>query len=1075
MAARLLLAPAGRGKTQAVLERIARLQGEDRLCGVWVCLPHGEEIQAFRRRLAQQGGSLGVTLGTFHELYGDILRAARRPFAQAPEPVRLALVEELLGAPQVRFFRSVRHKPGLHRRVLGLIDELKQDLIPPQELAREVRGRGSHLEELAQLYVGYQARLTELGLADAQGLGWLALEALEADEGLFSHLRFLAVDGFDRWGRMQLAVLRLLAARLPDVWLTLTGEEHGRPGEAHRRFSRTRAAVERTLGVRGEGLPGGPVGGSLLPADLVALEAALFGGGPPGTAATGGPGAEQQADRTHPRPPWGGGGLSFLEAASPLQEARQALRWLKGHLLEGPGGPSGPEDCAVLARELAPYRAHLLQTAREFGLPVQLVSGEPLSRNPLVAVLLELVALPVELPGRPPFARRPLLDLWRSPYLHLEPLGISAGDARLLAAAARWGQVQGGLEQWRETLRRLGHRSQRPEEDEEARGTDRTPRGEQADRLGLKLEAFVRLIQPPGGDLRSWVGWLEALIGPDPALGPEGRGRSAAPGGSLQVVARVWVEADEDGPAGWPLVAAELVERDVEALRAFKDVLRGLVLAEEVGGRRTEDYTEFLRRLTLAVAQARYHPAERRAGAVLLGEVEHLRGARFGAVAILGLSEGSFPAPEPEDPLLRDEDREELARSLPLEPRHPDEEPSRFYQAVTRADRALLLSRPYLTAEGEAWEPSAYWAAARRAVPHAPLLRTGQGQLPAPHEAASWAEALARLARDGHSLPPGHPREDDWRVLQAGREVLSARLAARAAGPYEGQTCGLVHHLRRRFVGQAPWSASRLESYIACPHQFFVRYALELEPRGPVGMGFDVAQLGRIFHALLEETYRQPGDPQQGLAQACARLLPEAPERFGFRRSQLWEVQRREIERVLQASLAALEEHTRGDGGLRSRMLEVSFGFPELPESQPALELDGPAGERIRLRGVVDRVDCGVEGEVRIIDYKLGASPSSREVRRREKIQLGIYALAAERVLGLPPVREAFYWHVRPARSTPIPTSPADLEGVEARVREVVSGVLAEEFAPRPPPGGCPPWCPAAVYCWRYSPPPWAR
>ena len=86
------------------------------------------------------------------------------------------------------------------------------------------------------------------------------------------------------------------------------------------------------------------------------------------------------------------------------------------------------------------------------------------------------------------------------------------------------------------------------------------------------------------------------------------------------------------------------------------------------------------------------------------------RGLSFRAVALLGLGEGEFPRPLPHDPLLRQPDRERLAeRDVMLEIRDAGDQVTLFYEAATRAHTRLLVTRPYLTDDGQPWEPSPYW------------------------------------------------------------------------------------------------------------------------------------------------------------------------------------------------------------------------------------------------------------------------------------------------------------------------------------------------------------------------------
>jgi inactivated superfamily I helicase len=99
--------------------------------------------------------------------------------------------------------------------------------------------------------------------------------------------------------------------------------------------------------------------------------------------------------------------------------------------------------------------------------------------------------------------------------------------------------------------------------------------------------------------------------------------------------------------------------------------------------------------------------------AILVLNLLEARGVRFQAVALLGLAEGVFPVVERADPFLP----EALRQTLGLESRLQREQPGLFYLALTRSDRFMLLTRPYLAEDGEKWEPSPYWKAVCALLP----------------------------------------------------------------------------------------------------------------------------------------------------------------------------------------------------------------------------------------------------------------------------------------------------------------------------------------------------------------------
>ena len=76
-----------------------------------------------------------------------------------------------------------------------------------------------------------------------------------------------------------------------------------------------------------------------------------------------------------------------------------------------------PGEVALLARNVAPYRPFIQQTAAEFGLPIRLVDGLPLRENPAVAALLGLLQMALPNPaGELSLPRRTVVEAWRSPY-----------------------------------------------------------------------------------------------------------------------------------------------------------------------------------------------------------------------------------------------------------------------------------------------------------------------------------------------------------------------------------------------------------------------------------------------------------------------------------------------------------------------------------------------------------------------------------------------------------------------------------------------------------------------------------
>jgi RecB family exonuclease len=142
---------------------------------------------------------------------------------------------------------------------------------------------------------------------------------------------------------------------------------------------------------------------------------------------------------------------------------------------------------------------------------------------------------------------------------------------------------------------------------------------------------------------------------------------------------------------------------------------------------------------------------------------------------------------------------------------------------------------------------------------------------------------------------------------------------------------------------------------------------------------------------------------------------------------------------------------------------------------EPSLVLKTEAGE-VRLHGYIDRLDVAPDGSLRVIDYKSGSTPiSAKQLQEGRRLQLPIYALAAQRALGLGQVSSGFYWHIQTAEASSLKLEKYE-GGVEAtyavaiaHIGKHVKGIRAGHFEPKPPAEGCPSYCPAVGFCWDYK------
>jgi len=175
---------------------------------------------------------------------------------------------------------------------------------------------------------------------------------------------------------------------------------------------------------------------------------------------------------------------------------------------------------------------------------------------------------------------------------------------------------------------------------------------------------------------------------------------------------------------------------------------------------------------------------------------------------------------------------------------------------------------------------------------------------------------------------------------------------------------------------------------------------------------------------------------------------------------------------ALQATVSALAE----DSGWTPFAYELAFGIKDTP----TLSID-LGDEALLIRGVIDRVDRNTSGQLRVIDYKTGSSHlTANDLMDGRRLQLPIYALAVRDALKLGTPVDGMYWKILGAEAGSLKLAKfktdtgqgvnTAIEVVCGHLLRIIKGIRAAEFPPLPPQGGCPTYCPAVQWCWRFEP-----
>jgi len=1007
MTTTILVGPCRSGKTTQCMRRI---QEQAPFSERWVIVPDRIHAGFVVQRLSVMGGALGVRIGTFSDFYASILRHQREIHIDLSEldvyRILRTLLPDELEQGNLKHAAAIAGKAGFVRALREQIAELQAAHIEPKSFFIAARKQEETL-------------LVEMASLYARYQGEKRRHRLVdvQDSGRFaldvlrrcperSDLACIVVDGFDSFSGLQLAVLQEIHRLAGEMWITLPGDEK-MERPIFRRFRRARRRLQETLPEAQVLVLQGR--GNELPASL--LNSALF---------------EPEQDEMNLAL------LSMMEVRSPSHEAREALRWMKARILRDGVNPAA---CALVVPDVRRYRDGVVSAAREFGIPITFLSPQSLTDAPLTATVLSLLSFPLR-----NWPRREFLDILTSPFLNFGELGIQPEDVPLLKAVAIYGQILEGKQDWQESLSRLEQRDVCPDREEAGL---LLPAGGEARRLREGLEAIFGQFDSLSGTKSGaeWTNWLQGVLT------------------AFQIENSL--HSDDE------LGAFDSIR---ETSRAISQPLPGVSDLYA--------YIGFVEELQRALALAHWDVTQPE-DAISVVQPSQARSGSYMALAVLGLSEGSFPVVEREDPFLPDD----LRNALDLQPRLGQEQRGLYYQVLTRSARHLLLTRPYLSDVGAPWEASPYWKATRPFA-SGEVQRLASEAPRALNDAASYHEVMLWSARRGEMWKPLQDEmEARWSALLHALSVMAQRVGPLEISSYDGDLGEMSEALRARYHSDHVWSASRLERYGQCPFFFFVNDVLALEPIAAPEPGYDALQLGSLLHELLERSYREaasPEDPDEvvGVLHAIAeKVFEQAPTKYGFKPTALWDTEKLQWLEALEETIRNLQKEQHG---WQPIAFERSFGL----HGEPPLELD-VEGEMMRLRGVVDRVDRASDGCLCVIDYKTGSSDLDRRaLEEGRKLQLPIYALAAQKMGLHGEATEGFYWIISSAKRGSLRLSryrpsklevdgeglPAAIEATHFHLERIRKGIHRGHFPPIPPRNGCPAYCPAAGWCWRYTP-----
>ena len=1030
MSVTVITGPAACGKTQWLIDRIQQEKQKVGLHKIRVIIPEQRHKKKFQARLIAEGGMLGVFIDGFNAFCRDILLNSGNYFSSASLPLRHRILLESIRS--VNSFQglgelsSLIDKPGFISLLHELFRDLQQAGLDPGDIQlRNWKETNPQIAVILDIFQEYLHTLEKTGWLDENHLIPYTNKFLAENANVVAKDNLVIIDAFERFTPPQLALIFWLDQQSVPIYISLPLEL-----DTNRLVFRR---AETTFVELSNLFPDLEIincsRSNFIPMPIAELADYFY--------------------QTQFIPVDPGNSIQLLEVQSPLQEVRESLRWFKEKIFESSihsetQGAIKMSDCALVIPNADIYQPLIRTVAEEFGVSVYFNQSDQLGNHPAIKVLIDLLNLHSQ-----NYPRRLLIDIIRSPYFDLSTFGFLSGDAITLEMVSRYGVIVSSLEKWRQVLNFLAinqTNQNRMEDQDEAEPLNfNLPFGDEAKRLLAGIQQMSLIILPPKNVqlLSEWLDWFEFLLE------------------KMNWIAKV-------SEANQQTIVADLFR-----------TIQGLRVAEVEIGQWTLSYAEFISELFGLLQISTVTNISLSEDDIQVLRVPDMRGHRFGYVAALGLAEGSLPAVERADPFLPEEFREQFGLELRLD----QNQMGAFFQLLTRADHEIFFTRPYLTAKGEGLEASPYWNAIVE-ITGKECIRTIRPSEPRQLiDAASLTELLFWAGQNAYDVSKLIDEEvqSAWSGLTQQKQVLESRRKRIADDGYDGLLNGLIHPLNRMIHPENVWSASRLETYIACPMRFWVNYGLNVKEQTIPELGLQAWQIGSILHAILEKVYQRAENPAdvnsvlEVLDTVAEAEFQAALEIYHFEKDILWEQQQREWVKNLAVAIQEL-----GSEDWIPYAQEQKFGL----ENQASLKIQLSNGMILQLHGVIDRVDINRQGQIRVIDYKAGSSHLAKEdLINGTRLQLPLYAMAARDALNFGQPVEGFYWALMAQKKSALQLSRFefdDFSGVEGaflvltqHLENAMDGIMRADFHPKRPLGGCPDYCPARLWCWRYNPEGW--
>lgn len=389
---------------------------------------------------------------------------------------------------------------------------------------------------------------------------------------------------------------------------------------------------------------------------------------------------------------------------------------------------------------------------------------------------------------------------------------------------------------------------------------------------------------------------------------------------------------------------------------------------------------------------------------ILVGSMDRSKSHPIKVLFILGVNDGLLPEAGKDQQLILDVEkdlfREKGLNLMADSTLFANKEQFNIYFMLTRPTEKLYFSFSRADAEGAALRPSYLISKLQKICPNLKMISGYTLSSGVPNQIGTKEGTLKHLAYemrrviDGHSNQPVWDSVFNWYAINAPQQ---AQLLVSGLSH-----SNLVEKLSESGVKKAyetpiKTSVSRLEEYIQCPFKYLVSSGLN--PIEIKTHALSAPDVGILFHKSLELFGRSISENQTDWEaldrKTCETIMQdiiyEMTDQEIYQSKFQYRYLIQKLNRVSKKAAWTLTEHLK-KGVFTPKAFEVTFGDGG---SVPPIYIELANGEKLSIRGVIDRVDVvDIDGVsyCKIIDYKSGRKRLSiSDIYHGLQMQLMVY------------------------------------------------------------------------------------